>query len=441
MKQEINVIGAGLAGCEAAYQAASRGFRVRLFEMKPLKMSKAHSNVNFAELVCSNSLKGMGETNASGLLKIEMETMGSIVIEAARATRVEAGGALAVDRDGFSQYITDKIKQHHNIETICRQIDRIPDEGIWIVATGPLTEGALYNHILEKTGSENLFFFDAAAPVVRSDSIDMGIAFMASRYGKGGDDYINCPMNEKQYMDFVEFLLGAERVNPRGFENKKVFEGCMPVEVMASRGFDTLRFGPMKPVGIIDPATGKRPHAVVQLRAENKDGTLYNLVGFQTSLKFDEQRKMVSMIPGLYDAVIERFGVMHRNSYLNSPELLDNRLSLKNDHRIFFAGQLTGVEGYLESAATGILAGIYASLHASGLDMPEPDSQTMTGALVNHISNGSVSKFQPMNANFGIMTGPSEFIRDKRLRKEKMAATAIETINDFKKRINEAFCT
>ena len=439
MQQVINVIGAGLAGCEAALQAASRNFKVNLYDMKPERMSPAHNIGSFAELVCSNSLKAIEKTNASGILKNEMQAMNSIVMESALKNRVEAGGALAVDRENFSSYITDKIMQNPNIEFICQQVDEIPDKGICIIATGPLTDESLYKDILKKTGSNNLYFFDAAAPVIYGDTIDKKKAFYASRYDKGGDDYINCPLDESQYLELMKFITTAERTNPHGFEKDKIFEGCMPVEVMASRGFETLRFGPLKPVGLIDPATGKRPHAVIQLRAENKSCTLYNIVGFQTNLKFSAQKEMLGLIPGLEKAQIARYGVMHRNSFINSPVLLDRNLRLKKEPRIFFAGQITGVEGYLESAATGILAGIYASIFAAGGDSPELDSTTMTGALVNHITDKSIQNFQPMNSNFGILRGTERNIQDKKIRKEYLADRALEEIKVFWNKVNEIF--
>lgn len=439
MQQEINIIGAGLAGSEAALQAASRNFQVKLYDMKPDNKSPAHSSSLFAELVCSNSLKAIGESNASGILKSEMSIMGSIVMESAYINRVEAGGALAVDRDKFSAYITNKILDNRNIEFISKTFEEIPDEGIWIIATGPLTSGGLYEDIIKRTGSKNMYFFDAAAPVVYGESIDMKKAFYASRYGKGGDDYINCPLDEKQYKMLVEFIIKAERTNPHGFEDTRIFEGCMPVEVMAARGPETLRFGPLKPVGLIDPSTGKRPHAVIQLRTENQQGTLYNLVGFQTNLKFAAQKEMLGLIPGLENAEIARFGVMHRNSYINSPAILNNTLNMKKEPRIFFAGQLTGVEGYLESAVTGILAGTYAALSSSGKVMPKLNRKTISGALVNYITDENISNFQPMNSNFGILRGPEEYILDKKARKEYLAKRAVEEINNFWGIVNEAF--
>ena len=429
-----------MAGCEAALQIASRGIFVRLYDMKPREMSLAHSEIGFAELVCSNSLKSENLLNASGILKKELEFLGSVVMESAYANRVEAGGALAVDRHGFSKYITEKIKKNKNIDFICRKVDKIPETEVTVIASGPLTSDELYEDILSKTGSRNLFFFDAASPIVTAESIDMEKAFIASRYDKGEAAYINCPLNEQEYMRFIRFLLEADRVNPRDFENNMVFEGCMPVEIMASRGLDTLRFGPMKPVGLRDPVTGKRPYAVVQLRAEDNNRNLYNLVGFQTNIKFGEQKKLLKLIPGLENAEIVRFGVMHRNSYINSPELLDKKLALRNNDEIFFAGQLTGVEGYLESAATGIMAGIHASMKVLGIeDNLTLSDMSVIGALINFITDGSKGNFQPMNANFGIIRPPEKHIRDKTTRREEMSRKAMETMRNFTDHLRTIF--
>ncbi len=400
---EITVIGAGLAGCEAAWQIAERGVKVRLYEMKPEKMTPAHHSEGFAELVCSNSLRGDGLHNAVGLLKEELRRLNSLILSCAEATRVEAGGALAVDRNGFSQLVTQKVRSHPNITVIPGEVTQIP-EGPAVIASGPLTSDALADAIFNWFGgSEYLSFYDAAAPLVTFESIDMEKAWLASRYDRGSADYINCAMNRDEYTAFVEALSAAEEAAVHGFEDGKVFEGCMPVEVMARRGFDTLRHGPLKPVGLADPKTGKEPYAVVQLRRDNADGTIYNIVGFQTHLRHPEQKRVFSMIPGLENAEFVRYGVMHRNTFLDSPRLLDRWYRARKDESIAFAGQMTGVEGYVESTASGYLAGVSMARQVLGQPLPEFPQETAIGALAAYISNESVINFQPMNINFGII--------------------------------------
>ncbi len=434
---KVTVIGAGLAGSEAAWQLAKRGVPVRLIEMKPKEKSLAHSYDGFAELVCSNSLRSAQLHNAVGLLKEEMRRMGSLIMEAADATKVEAGAALAVDRTGFSDYITRKIKEHPLIEIVTERVDKWPDEGYVIVATGPLTDGALAEHMNAFFGGEPLSFYDAAAPLVAYESIDMSKAFVASRYDKGiGGDYINCPMDKEEYLAFWEALRTAEEAPVHGFEDSKVFEGCMPVEAMARRGEDVLRFGPMKPVGLIDPRTGKRPYAVVQLRKDNAAGSVYNMVGFQTHLKFPEQKRVFSMIPGLENAEFLRFGVMHRNTFLDSPRLLDHFYRAKKEPRLFFAGQMTGVEGYVESAASGLYAGAALGIFLTAGEMPRPlSNQTATGALAAYVSNPAVRDFQPMNINFGIISGDGITAKGKRGRIDAMVQRALAEVSssDFAK--------
>ncbi len=402
----INVYGAGLAGSEAAWQAAHHGVHVTLYEMKPNKKSPAHQSNTFAELVCSNSLRSAELTNGVGLLKEELRRMGSLIMEAAYASRVSAGGALAVDRNLFSEYVTEKIRNCPNIDVVECEMTDIPEDEITVVATGPLTSDALAARIAEMIGGKSLYFYDAAAPIVDFESVDMTKAFFASRYDKGTPDYINCPFNEEEYKAFYNALITAEEAHLHDFESGdkiKVFEGCMPVEVMGRRGEDTLRFGPMKPVGIKNPETGEEYYAVVQLRRENDEGTMYNIVGFQTHLTFPEQRRVFRMIPGLENAEFLRYGVMHRNTFMCSPELLDEDYSLRQNKNIFFAGQMTGVEGYIESAASGFVAGINASLRARGEDGFVFPREMMTGAMAYYISHGEKTIFQPMNANFGVM--------------------------------------
>lgn len=435
-KAYISVIGAGLAGCEAAWQIANRGIQVMLYEMKPNKKSPAHHSDTFAELVCSNSLKATRTASAAGMLKQEMRMLNSLLLKCADACSVSAGGALAVNRDDFSNMVTHYINQHPNITVVNEEITELPQDKIAVIATGPLTADLLAENIKEKLGGA-LSFFDAAAPIVTAESIDFNSAFFASRYGKGsGDDYINCPMNKEEYESFHAELVAAQRAPLKDFDvqNPKVYEGCMPIEVMAQRGADTIRFGPMKPVGLTDPKTGHRPWAVLQLRKENNQGTLYNLVGFQTNLKFPEQKRVFSMIPALKNAEFVRYGVMHRNTFINSPQLLDADYSLRKNHSLFFAGQLTGVEGYMESGSSGLLAGINAARLFMGKKTLVLPNVTMMGALAGYISNPSVTCFQPMGANIGILPQLSENIRDKRLKAEKHSLRSFSTLEGF---INE----
>lgn len=430
MSVTVNVIGAGLAGCEAAWSLARYGINVHLYEMKPQKFSPAHKYSGFAELVCSNSLKASRIESAAGLLKAEMEMLGSLTVPCAKENAVEAGGALAVDREKFSDSITEKIKNNDLIEVIESEVTELPD-GINIIATGPLTNGAMAD-IIKELCHEELSFYDAVAPIVTYESLDKDKVFFASRYDRGEADYINCPMNKEEYLAFYNALIGAERVQLKDFETHpfSVYEGCMPIEVLASRGEDTMRFGPMKPVGIIDSRTGKRPYAVVQLRRENKEATLFNLVGFQTNLKFGEQKRVFSMIPGLENAEFMRYGVMHRNTFINSPASLNSDFSMRENPDIYFAGQITGVEGYMESAASGIIAGTSAARKILGLEPINLPRETMTGALANYISDRfNIGKFQPMGANMGILPDIEVRIRDK---KEKYGVYAERALNALK---------
>ena len=425
----VTVVGAGLAGCEATWQLVNRGIPVRLIEMKPVKYSPAHKMEGFAELVCSNSLKAEQLTNASGLLKAEMRALNSLILSAGEASRVPAGGALAVDRDLFSEKITNTIKNHPLVTFEVGVVDQIPGAPV-IIATGPLTDPALTGAIEKLPGAKSLHFFDAAAPIVSADSLDMTKVFRASRYDKGGADYLNCPMNEAEYNAFYDALVGAELAELHDFEKKLVFEGCLAVEILASRGRQTLAFGPLKPVGLIDPRTGKEPYAVVQLRQENEAGTMYNLVGFQTRLKWGEQKRVFSMIPGLENAEFIRYGVMHRNTYLNGPDMLGHNYALKGNPLVRFAGQLSGVEGYMESTASGLVAAI-GMAHAI-MGKPEPDftGKTILGALARHVSTPSAN-FQPMNANYGILESLETRVKGgKRVRYEKMSERAIEVLTE-----------
>ena len=432
----INIFGAGLAGCEAAWQAAERGVHVRLFEMKPHKMTPAHHSEGFAELVCSNSLRSDCVSNAVGLLKEEMRRFGSLIMQAADATRVPAGSALAVDRTKFSQYITDRIRNHPNIEVIEEEVSSLEEGVVTVIATGPLTSDAMAQFITGELGCGNLHFFDAAAPIVDAATINMDVAFFASRYDKGDADYINCPMNKEQYDAFWQALTTAEEAQLKEFDkesqkNVKVFEGCMPVEVMAKRGYETLCYGPLKPVGLIDPRVGKESFAVVQLRKENREGTMFNLVGFQTHLTFPEQRRVFRMIPGLESAEFLRYGVMHRNTYLNSPGLLDNTYAMNTRPDVFFAGQMTGVEGYVESAGSGLLAGVNAALRALGQDKLTLPAETMLGAMADYVSRGGVGDFAPMNANFGIVTPLGYRVKgSKTAKNEKLAERALAIVDE-----------
>lgn len=439
MAEYINVIGAGLAGSEAAWQIANRGIKVRLYEMKPYKKTPAHHSDTFGELVCSNSLKSDMLENASGLLKEELRRLGSLIMECADNTRVPAGGALAVDRQGFSQAVTNKILNHPNIEVFNEEVTALSNDVITIVATGPLTTNGLAEHISDIIGVDSLYFFDAAAPIVRLDSINMNIAFKASRYNKGDADYINCPMTKEQYLAFYEALINSETVPLKKFENIKLFEGCMPIEAMAKRGTDTIRFGPLKPVGLNDPKTGKEYYAVVQLRQDDKAATLYNIVGFQTNLRWGEQKRVFSMIPGLENAEFERYGVMHRNTFLNSPVLLDSVYRLKKQPMLFFAGQMTGVEGYIESTSSGLVAGINAARQfEEHKDLVFPGN-TAIGALARYISNPASGDFQPMNINFGIIDPLKEKIKNKKERYSKVSKRALEEIEKIKMAYTDFF--
>lgn len=426
----VNVIGAGLAGCEAAYQIARRGIDVRLYEMKPAKMTPAHKNTDFCELICSNSLKAARTESAAGLLKEEQRRLGSLLMQCADECAVPAGGALAVDRDSFAAMVTQRLRSHPRISIIQAEMTEIPTDAVTVIATGPLTSDALSGRIEQLCGG-GLHFFDAAAPIVTAESIDMERAFTASRYDKGEDDaYINCPMNKEEYEAFHHELVNAERA-PRhdvDVQNPKVYEGCMPIEILAQRGLDTMRFGPMKPVGLRDPRTGHRPWAVLQLRTENAAKTLYNLVGFQTNLRFPEQKRVFGMIPALKNAEFVRYGVMHRNTFLDSPRLLNADYSLRSDTRLFFAGQMTGVEGYMESAGSGLIAGINAAGRVLGEEPFILPAETMNGALANYISDPTVTDFQPMGANLGILPALDEQIRDKKLRAAAYAKRALEAL-------------
>ncbi len=426
MNEYINIIGGGLAGSEAAYQIAKRGIKVKLYEMKPEKFSPAHSNKNLAEIVCSNSFKSNLHTNACGLLKEELRILDSLLIKCADETSVPAGQALAVDRDKFSELVTERIRDNKNIEIINKEfVGDIEDDAITIIATGPLTSDGFATQISKIVGNEKLHFYDAAAPIIEKDSIDMNIAFWGDRYGKGESSYINLPMNKEEYEMFWNELVKAEVTELHNFEKREIFEGCMPVEIMAKRGIDTLRFGPLKPVGFTNPRTGERPYAIVQLRQDNEEGTIFNMVGFQTNLKFGEQKRVFSLIPGLKNAEFTKYGVMHRNTFINSTKLLDNTYNLKTNNNIFFAGQITGVEGYVESISSGLIAGINATKRLLKEEPLYFSEKTMIGALAKYISTEN-DKFQPMNANFGILPSLDEKVKDKKLKYEKLADRSIE---------------
>lgn len=426
---KVEIIGAGLAGCEAANYLAERGVEVVLYDIKPKSFTPAHSDKNFCELVCSNSLKGKDPySNACGLLKEEMRVLGSLTMEAAQATSVPAGGALAVDREKFASFVTDKIKQNKNISVVCKEVKKVPDS--WcIVATGPLTTDKLSDSISSICGGQ-LHFFDASAPIVSRESIDFDKAFFGDRYGKGGDDYVNCPLSKEEYEAFVTELLSAEKAVLHDFDKREIFEGCMPLEVMASRGFESLRYANFKPVGLKDK-DGNRFYAVLQLRKENADGTAYNLVGCQTNLKWGEQKRVFSLIPALKNAEFLRYGVMHRNTFINSPTCLNADFSLKSNPEVFFAGQITGVEGYVESAASGLIAAVHLYEKLQGRPPKIPDNTTVLGALSAHIS-GSTENFQPMNANFGILKPADKLIKDKKQRYAYLAQRAIDSIKSYK---------
>lgn len=426
----VTIVGAGLAGSEAAWQLAQRGIPVRLIEMRPGASTPAHHTAYFAELVCSNSLRAAALTNAVGLLKEEMRRLGSVIMAAADAHRVPAGGALAVDRMGYAAAVTDAVRSHPLIEVVEERVDKIPEEGVVIIATGPLTDGALAADIEAFCGGEGLHFYDAAAPIVTKESLDESVVYRASRYGKGEAAYLNCPMNETEYKAFQQALAGAETAEVHGFENKKVFEGCMPIEVMAQRGEDTMRFGPMKPVGLPDPRTGKDPYAVVQLRQDNEEGTLYNIVGFQTHLKWGEQRRVFGMIPGLAHAEFVRYGVMHRNTYIDSPDLLNATMEARKRPGLFFAGQMTGVEGYVESAASGIAAAFGAAARVRGEEPAPFPRETALGSLTHYISHYEGKNFQPMNVNFGLMPPLPQRV-PKKEKNQKIADRALAALDAF----------
>ena len=434
MEKIVNVIGAGLAGCEAAYQLAKRGIKVKLYEMKPKKFSPAHSDENLAEIVCSNSFKSNLKTNACGLLKEELRMLGSLLIRVADEVKVPAGQALAVDRELFSKKVTEEIEKNENIEIIREEVTKINEDEYTIIATGPLTSDVLYEEIQKLIKEDSLHFYDAAAPIIEKDSINMNIAFYGDRYGKGDSSYINLPMNESEYKDFYNNLINAEVVTLHDFEKREIFEGCMPVEVMAKRGEDTLRYGPLKPVGFTDPRTGKRPYAIVQLRQDNAIGTLYNMVGFQTNLKYGEQKRVFSKIPGLENAEFVKYGVMHRNTFINSTKLLDETYCMKNKENIYFAGQITGVEGYVESIASGLVSAINLANKIQGKEKLIFDKENMIGALSKYISTEN-DKFQPMNANFGILPPLEKRIKDKMERYENMSERSINILKEKIKNI------
>ena len=437
MVNNVIVVGAGLAGSEAAYQLAKRGINVTLYEMKPNKFSPAHKSANFAELVCSNSLKAKELTTSSGLLKKELELFDSLIMQAANACSIPAGGALAVDREMFSEYITNKLKSFSNIEIINEELTVIPEDKIVIIATGPLSSDDIVKALQKKINQEYLYFFDASSPIVTSQSIDMSVAFVGDRYGKGNGDYINCPMNKQEYFTFYNELINAESVKLHDFENKKVFEGCMPIEVMAKRGEDSIRFGPLKPVGLANPHKDEKPYAVVQLRKEDNDNRLYNLVGFQTNLTYGEQKRVFSLIPGLNNANFVRYGVMHRNSYVNAPTVLTKTFALKNDENVFIAGQLSGVEGYLESTASGLIAAINAYQKIKEKNAIILTDKTMIGAIINYITNASADNFQPMNSNYGIIRPLEERVKDDKLKKSIYAQRSIEEIELLLKQLED----
>lgn len=429
--QRVTVIGAGLAGSEAAWQIASRGVPVTLYEMRPVVKTPAHHTDKFAELVCSNSLRANGLTNAVGVLKEEMRMLNSLVIGSADRNSVPAGGALAVDRDGFSGEITETLHQHPLIEVVNEEIQHIPEEGIVVIATGPLTSPALSSQIRELMGEDYFYFYDAAAPIVEKDSIDMSKVYLASRYDKGEAAYLNCPMTEEEFDAFYDALIHAEVAQLKEFEKEIYFEGCMPIEVMMKRGKQTALFGPMKPVGLVNPHTGKLPYAVVQLRQDNAAGTLYNLVGFQTHLKWGEQKRIISMIPGLENAEIVRYGVMHRNTFVNSPKLLEQTYQVKTRPNLYLAGQMTGVEGYVESAASGLIAGINAARAAQGRAGIVFPQESTIGSMAYYITHADPDNFQPMNANFGLLPGLEKRIRNKKEKNEALANRALDGVRVF----------
>ena len=431
MKKSVTVVGAGLAGSEAAWQIAQRGIHVDLYEMRPVKQTPAHHTDKFAELVCSNSLRANTLTNAVGVLKEEMRHLNSLIIDSADNSSVPAGGALAVDRHEFAGRVTETLKNHPNITIHTEELTEIPTEGITVIATGPLTSEALSKEISKLTGEDYFYFYDAAAPIIEKDSIDMNKVYLKSRYDKGEAAYLNCPMTEEEFNTFYEALISAETVPLKEFEKEIFFEGCMPIEVMASRGKKTMLFGPMKPVGLEDPKTGKRPYAVVQLRQDDAAGTLYNIVGFQTHLKWGPQKEVIRLIPGLENAEIVRYGVMHRNTFINSPKVLKNTYQLRSRENLFFAGQMTGVEGYVESAASGLIAGINAARLAEGAEPIAFPTETAMGSMANYITTTNAKNFQPMNANFGLFPDLGRRIKSKQERAEAHAERALETIRNF----------
>lgn len=430
--RSVTVVGAGLAGSEAAWQIASQGIPVTLYEMRPVRRTPAHHTDRFAELVCTNSLRANGLTNAVGVLKEEMRRFGSLILSAADNNAVPAGGALAVDREGFSGEVTSRLREHPLVTVVNEELTRIPEEGIVVLATGPLTSPELSEQIRALLGEEYFYFFDAAAPIVEKDSIDMEKVFFASRYDKGEAAYINCPMTEEQFDAFYEALTTAETAEVKDFEKNMVFEGCMPIEVMASRGKQTMLFGPLKPVGLVDPRTGKQPHAVIQLRQDNASGTLYNLVGFQTHLKWGEQKRVFSLIPGLENAEFVRYGVMHRNTFINSPRLLRPTYQFRGRDTLFFAGQMTGVEGYVESAASGLIAGFNAGRLARGLEPLTLPTHTTLGSMADYITTADFRHFQPMNANFGLFPPLGQRVRSKKEKNERIAERALSAIEQFR---------
>ena len=436
MNNCVTVIGAGLAGCEATWQLAKRGINVVLYDIKPNKFTPAHSNPNFAEIVCSNSLKSMDNSTASGLLKLEMERFDSLILRCAYSCRVPAGNALAVDREKFAEMVTSEIKSLDNVKIFSEEVQEIP-QGITILATGPLTTNQLSKSLMNFLEQDNLAFYDASSPIVERDSIDMTKAFVKDRYDKGDGDYINCPMNKAQYLEFYNQLINAERVELKNFEKKEIFEGCMPVEVMAMRGEDSLRFGPLKPIGLDNPKTKEKYYAVVQLRPEDKDKRLYTLVGFQTNLLFPEQKRVFSLIPGLENAKFIKYGVMHRNTYINAPQVLKNTFQTKKREDLFVAGQLSGVEGYMESTMSGLLCGINAYLLSKGRKLLSLSSNTMMGAIANFITTCPQKNFQPMNANFGIVSPLEQKIKDNKLKREKIVARSLEEIDNKIKILND----
>ncbi len=435
--KELIIIGGGLAGCEAAWQAAKRGVNVLLFEMRPERMTEAHKTNSLSELVCSNSLRSKEINTGAGLLKKELELADSLIMKAAKESEVSAGSALAVDRVMFSEFITVTIESHPNIKIIRKEVVEFPDS-IAIIATGPLTSGAMADAIKAVIGEEHLHFYDAIAPIIDAESIDYSKVYLSSRYGKGGDDYVNCPMTKEEYNQFYDTLMKADTVSARDFEDIKVFEGCMPVEVMAKRGRNTLVFGPLKPVGLPDPKTGKIPYAVVQLRLENREKTAYNMVGFQTRLKWPEQKKVFRMIPGLENAEFLRFGSIHRNTYINSPRHLNADLTLKEKNNIYLAGQITGVEGYIESTAMGLIAGINAARRLMGKEIIHPPKISAHGSLISHITESEPKHFQPSNINFGLIPADEEIlkIRDKKVRRQRIAEIALKEWEEYIYKVN-----